>query len=52
MGGGILYIAKKHSKSNNKYMKLYHAKFVTYLDAIIYVVGQFFSINQIVDLNG
>ena len=37
MRGGISYIAKRHSKTNNKYMQSYDAKkpgkFVTYLDA-------------------
>ena len=37
MRGGISYIAKKRSKSNNKYMKCYdsskESKCITYLDA-------------------
>ena len=37
MRGGISYIAKRHSKTNNKYMQSYDAKkpgkFITYLDA-------------------
>ena len=37
MKGGISYIAKRHSKANNKYMQSYDAKkpskFMTYLDA-------------------
>ena len=37
MRGGIYYIAKRHSKANNKYMQSYDdkkpSKFVTYLDA-------------------
>ena len=36
MRGGISYIAKRHSKANNKYMQSYDAKklskFITYLD--------------------
>ena len=35
--GGISYIAKRHSKANNKYIQLYDvnepSKFITYLDA-------------------
>ena len=35
--GGISYIAKRHSKANNKYMECYHtskeSKYITYLDA-------------------
>ena len=37
MRGGISYIAKVHSKANNKYMKSYdsseESKFIMYLDA-------------------
>ena len=37
MTGGILYIAKRHSKADNKYMKCYdsgkESKYITYLDA-------------------
>ena len=37
MRGGISYIAKRHSKSNNKYMECYdsnkESKYITYLDA-------------------
>ena len=37
MRGGISYIAKRHSKANNKYMKCYDSseksKYITYLDA-------------------
>ena len=36
MGGGISYIAKRHSKTNNKYMECYdsskESKYITYLD--------------------
>ena len=35
--GGISYIAKRHSKANNKYMECYDnsekSKYITYLDA-------------------
>ena len=35
--GGISYIAKRHSKANNKYIQSYDvnepSKFITYLDA-------------------
>ena len=37
MRGGILYVAKRHSKANNKYMKIYDSgeasKYITYFDA-------------------
>ena len=37
MRGGIFYIAKRYSKSNNKYMKCYNSskpsKYIKYLDA-------------------
>ena len=37
MRGGIPYIAKRHNKANNKYMKFYdnnkESKYITYLDA-------------------
>ena len=37
MRGGISYIAKRHSKASNKYMKCYderkESKFIIYLDA-------------------
>ena len=37
--GGISYIAKRHSKGNNKYMECYdsdkESKFIAYLDANI-----------------
>ena len=33
MRGGISYITKRHSKENNKYMKCYDSKYITYLDA-------------------
>ena len=37
MRGGISYIAKRHSKANNKYLKCYdsskESKYITYLDA-------------------
>ena len=44
MRGGISYIAKRFSKANNKYMQSYDnskpKKYITYLDANIYMVGQ------------
>ena len=37
MGGGISYIAKRHSKANNKYMECYDSSkesiYIIYLDA-------------------
>ena len=37
MRGGIIYIAKRHSKANNKYMECYdsskESKYITCLDA-------------------
>ena len=37
MRGGISYIAKRHSKENNKYMKCYDTSkgsiYITYLDS-------------------
>ena len=37
MRGGISYIAKRHSKANNKYMECYdsnkESNYITYLDA-------------------
>ena len=37
MRGGISYIAKRHSKTNNKYMECYdsskESKYITYFDA-------------------
>ena len=37
MRGGIFYIAKRHSKANNKYMECYdsikESKYIAYLDA-------------------
>ena len=44
MRGGISYIAKRYSKTNNKYMKSYYSskdsKFIMYLDASnLYVWG-------------
>ena len=37
MRGGISYIAKRHSKTNNKYMECYDSSkesiYITYLDA-------------------
>ena len=44
MRGGISYIAKRYSKTNDKYMKSYdsskESKYITYFDANIYMVGQ------------
>ena len=44
MRGGISYIAKRHSKANNKYMKCYdsskESKYFLILMQIIYMVGK------------
>ena len=44
MRGGISNISKRYSKANNKYMKCYDSseenKFIMYLDANNYMVGQ------------
>ena len=43
MRGGISYIAHRHAKANNKYMKNYNEKegssYIMYFDAIIFMVG-------------
>ena len=56
MRGGISYIAKTHSKANNKYMEYYgstkESKYILALMQIIYMVGQCVSIYHIVDLKG
>ena len=53
MRRGIFYIAKRHSKANNKYMKRYdstkESKNITYLDAINlygYAVDQYLPYSQ------
>ena len=53
MRRGIFYIAKRHSKANNKYMKRYdstkESKNITYLDAINlygYAVNQYLPYSQ------
>ena len=53
MRRGISYIAKRHSKANNKYMKRYdstkESKNITYLDAINlygYAVNQYLPYSQ------
>ena len=44
MRGGISYIAKRHSKTNNKYMESYddykESIYISYLDANNIYVGQ------------
>ena len=44
MRKGIYYVAKMHTKANNKYIKFQaqykQSKFVVYLDANNYMVGQ------------
>ena len=55
MSGGISYIAKRHSKANNKYSVMIVVKKVNtllILMQIIYMVGQCVSIYHIMDLNG
>ena len=53
MRGGISYIAKKYSKANNKYMKLYDdskpSKYITYLDSnnlYSWVMSQYLSYSE------
>ena len=51
MRGGILYIAERHSKGNNKHMRSYDnsksSKYIAYLDDWVIV-----NIFLMVDLNG
>ena len=53
MRGGISYIAKRHSKANNKYMICYasskKSNFIMYLDANIlygWAIGQYLPYNE------
>ena len=54
--GGISYIAKRHSKANNKYMESHHSskksKYISYLDANNLFGWTMSQYLHIVDLNG
>ena len=54
--GRLSYIAKRYAIANNKYMNDYDPKkpptFITYLDIIICMVGQWVSIFLMVSLSG
>ena len=55
MRGGISYIAKRHSKANNKYMQSYNVNEPSKLhiwNQIIYMVRQWVNICLLVDLSG
>ena len=56
MSGGISYIAKRHTKANNKYIECYdsskESKYITYLDANNLYGWKCVSIYHIADLNG
>ena len=58
MRGGISYIAKRHSKANNKYIECYdsskESKYVTYLDAknwYVYAMSQYLPNSEFKWLN-
>ena len=59
MRSGISYIAKRHSKANNKYMlsiivmmSIKKVNTLLILTQIVYMVGQWVNIYHIKDLNG
>ena len=56
MTGSISYIAKRHTKANNKYMENYdsnkESKYITYRDANNLYGWAMSSVCHIVNLNG